>query len=272
MQPKKSLGQNFLRDEKVLEKIIRSADLQLNDNVLEIGSGEGALTKELMKNIGKIICIEKDDALAKNLQTQYKDNEKVEIINDDILEINLSELIEKNNFQKYKIVANIPYYITSPIIRLFLETAYPPTEMFLMVQREVAERMSATAGQMSILSVSVQYYAQAEILFEVDRKCFWPVPEVDSAVIHIKPLTQPQPSHPYKGGSDPKTKDFFCLVKAGFSAKRKTLVNNLAASLQLDKKTTEEKLQKIGFAPTVRAQELSVADWKKLADLLHSKS
>ena len=276
MQAKKSLGQNFLRDVTVLDKIIQAANLTSADNIIEIGPGEGVLSRELSARAGRLIMVEKDEKLSANLAKNFKfqisnfkstSNDKIlnsenkaAVLVGDILEINLPELIERNDFQKYKLIANIPYYITSPIIRLFLETAYPPTEMILMVQREVAERICATAGQMSILAVSVQYYAQPEILFNVEKKSFWPVPEVDSAVIRIVPNK--------KNISQEESRTFFHLVKAGFSAKRKTLVNNLSASLQLDKKIVAEKIEKAGLAPAVRAQELSLADWKKLMKLL----
>lgn len=261
MKPKKSLGQNFLKDEKVLGDIIKAADLSDFDNVIEIGPGEGALTQELLRHARKIICIEKDDSLALRLDSRLRGNAKVEIINEDILEINLPELIEKNNFQKYKVVANIPYYITSPIIRLFLETAYPPSEMILMVQKEVAGRICARPGQMSILAVSVGYYAKAEILFEVGRESFFPAPDVDSAVIRIFDIKNSDKDRE-------KTKNFFRVVRAGFSAKRKTLANNLANSLQLEKKEVEDILKSAGIKPSQRAQELSVSDWEKLAELI----
>lgn len=259
MRAKKSLGQNFLRDEKVLEHIIQTADLKADDFVLEIGPGTGALTEKLVENSEKLICIEKDDALAKRLKKNHKTNEKIEIMNADVLEINLPEIIEKNNFRKYKLIANIPYYITSPIIRLFLEIKYPPREMILMVQREVAERICAEPGQESLLSISVKYYAEPKIIFEVDRKSFWPVPEVDSAVIKITPQ---------KNSSDQEeSKKFFRVVRAGFAAKRKTLLNNLSAGFHLGKDETEEKIKKSGLNPAQRAQELSLEDWKRLSDI-----
>lgn len=256
-----------MRDEKVLDEIIAAADLTVDDLVLEIGPGEGVLTKELLKLAGKIIAIEKDDNLVLRLEALFRGNEKLEIIHADIMEINLPEILRlrpgtdfaQDDEFKYKLIANIPYYITSPIIRLFLETKYPPRTMILMVQKEVAERICASAGQMSILAVSVQYYATAKILFEVDRKSFWPVPEVDSAIIRIVPTR--------KNIFKEERKNFFRLVKAGFSAKRKTLSNNLATSLQLDKKIVEEKLAQAGLLPSVRAQELSVENWEKLRKL-----
>ncbi len=273
------LGQNFLRDNEVLEKIIASANLKSDDFVIEIGPGEGALTEKLIKNVGKVLAIEVDEILANKLNNQYRDSKKIDIINADILKINLPEILKVETQHccvstgdkiSYKVVANIPYYITSPIIQLFLETQFPPTEMILMVQKEVAERICAPKGQMSILAVSVQYYAKPELLFYVDKKSFFPVPEVDSAVIKITPLPSPVASarHPLPKGEEENRKDFFRIVKAGFSAKRKTLVNNLSSSLKIDKKEVEEKLKKVGITPNQRAQELSVDDWKKLASLL----
>ncbi|PIP28130.1 MAG: ribosomal RNA small subunit methyltransferase A [Candidatus Moranbacteria bacterium CG23_combo_of_CG06-09_8_20_14_all_35_22] len=273
------LGQNFLRDNEVLEKIIASADLKADDFVIEVGPGEGMLTKKLIENAGKILAIEVDDILANKLKKQYKDSKKIEIINADILKINLPEILKVETQQccvstgdkiKYKVVANIPYYITSPIIQLFLETQFPPSEMILMVQKEVAERICVQVGQMSILAVSVQYCAKPELLFYVDKKSFFPVPKVDSAVIKITPFPSPVAStrHPLPRGEEENRKKFFRIVKAGFSAKRKTLVNNLSSSLKLGKYEVEEKLKKAGIGPTQRAQELSVEDWKKLTNLL----
>lgn len=304
MKPKKSLGQNFLKDAKVLAQIVSASNLSADDFVLEVGPGEGALSTELIKKAGGLIMIEKDERLAKKLahklQTSnykyqinskcqnYKFQNKHLIISGDILEINLPELLEQNNFTNYKVVANIPYYITSPIIRLFLETKFPPTEMILMVQREVAERICASAGKLSILALSVQYYATPELLFTVPRTAFFPAPEVDSAVIRItKNLPTPRlrqaskksvsseqevknkkKDPAYAKASADEAKKFFRIVKAGFSAKRKTLLNNLATSLQLEKSLVEEKLKNIGILPNQRAQELSLEDWKKLVKLI----
>jgi 16S rRNA (adenine1518-N6/adenine1519-N6)-dimethyltransferase len=271
MQPKKSLGQNFLRDEEILEKIISVSDLKSDDFVIEIGPGEGVLTEKLLKNAGKIIAIEKDDYLSKKLNSRFKNNKKIEIINDDILRVNLPKLLAsyKLPVTSYKVIANIPYYITSPIIQLFLETQFPPSEMILMVQKEVAERICASVGQMSILAVSVQYYAKPELLFKVSRKSFWPAPEVDSAVIRITPFPSPPTPLPNTGEEGKDNKHFFKIVKAGFCAKRKTLLNNLSSSLQIEKKEVEEILKKAGIKPTQRAQELSVGDWKNIATLIY---
>lgn len=262
LKAKKSLGQNFLKDEEILNQIIESAGLTMEDNVIEIGPGQGALTEKLAKACKKVIAIELDDRLIPLLHTKFVGNENVEIIHDDILKINLPELVSSFRFQAsgHKVVANIPYYITAPIIRLLLETKYPPKEIILMVQKEVAERIVAEAGEMSILAVSVQYYASAEYLFTVPKIAFDPIPKVDSAIIKIvtdhKSLVTKE-----------ETKKFFRIVKAGFSAKRKTLANNLSSSFQIDKKEVEAKLISLGFSANTRAQELSVEDWKKLQEI-----
>ncbi len=254
------LGQNFLQDKEIIKKIIASSDLKEDDFVIEIGPGEGALTEQLSKYAKKVIAIELDDKLIPLLEKKFSDTKKIEIIHEDILKINLPELLghfvskEKN----YKVIANIPYYITSPIIRLFLEQDIQPEEIILMVQKEVAERIIARPGETSILSVSVQYYASAELLFEVGRDSFSPAPKVDSAVIKIVPRRK------FDKEADKK---FFRIVRSGFSAKRKTLLNNLSASLRMEKSSVEEKLKTAGIGPTVRAQELSLENWKKLASL-----
>ncbi|KKQ15468.1 MAG: Ribosomal RNA small subunit methyltransferase A [Candidatus Moranbacteria bacterium GW2011_GWE1_36_7] len=159
LKAKKSLGQNFLKDADVLGRIIKAANLSQDDVVIEVGPGQGVLTELLAGVCKKVIAIELDDRLIEPLHTKFVDNKNVEIIHDDILKINLPELLTTNNIQPitYKVVANIPYYITAPIIRLFLETKIPPSEVIFMVQKEVAERICAKPGAMSILAVSVQY-------------------------------------------------------------------------------------------------------------------
>ena len=286
IKAKKSLGQNFLKDEAILQRIIESAKLSADDVVIEIGPGQGALTELLAQKCKKVVAIELDDRLVEVLQNKFKDVNNIEIIHEDILKINLVDLISNFKFQisnqipnpsdqilenkpntEYKVVANLPYYITSPIIRLFLETKYPPKEMILMVQKEVAERICARSGEMSILAVAVQYYAQPEYLFTVPKAAFEPVPKVESAVLKISSIS----SSPFQGEGvrrADEVKKFFQIVRAGFSAKRKTLANNLSNSLQLDKKTVEDKLISLGFSTNVRAQELSVEDWKKLKEML----
>ncbi|MCX6763644.1 MAG: 16S rRNA (adenine(1518)-N(6)/adenine(1519)-N(6))-dimethyltransferase RsmA [Candidatus Moranbacteria bacterium] len=282
------LGQNFLTDKDVVKKIITAANLQPSDFVLEIGPGKGILTEELVKKAGRVMAVELDKNLVELLEKKFSGVKNLKIVNADILKVNLSELFRHSmsldqSDQKtsnvvsphptlsrwerglggegYKVIANIPYYITAPIIRLFLESENPPQEMILMVQKEVAERIVATPKKMSLLAVSVKYYATSKILFPVSKDCFSPVPKIDSAVIRITHSTE------HGTHSKEQSKKFFRVVKAGFSAKRKTLLNNLANSFHLDKKTVEEKLKTAGLLPTARAQELSIEDWKKLVKL-----
>lgn len=268
LKPKKSLGQNFLKDEVVLERIIKAANLSKDDVVVEIGPGHGALTEKLAAVCKQVIAIEIDERLVEVLHTKFVGNHltagEVEIIAGDILKINLPELIEQHGLVggSYKVVANLPYYITSPIVRLLLETKYPPVEMVVMVQKEVAERIVSKPGAMSILAVSVQYYAKAQFLFTVFKQSFDPMPKVDSAIIHITQNIE------HETITKEETKKFFRIVKSGFSAKRKTLINNLSNGLQIEKKLVEEKLASLGFSPNTRAQELGVEDWRKLADTL----
>jgi 16S rRNA (adenine1518-N6/adenine1519-N6)-dimethyltransferase len=250
---KTPFGQNFLQDENIAKKIAKLANIQ-DANVLEIGPGKGILTKYLAERAGKILAVEIDKGLSDLLGRKYK---YIKTIHGDILKINLPSLIEENDFRNYKVVANLPYYITSKILRLLLETKYPPAEMILMVQKEVGERIVALDGKESLLSVSVKFYADPEILFGVSRKNFEPAPEVDSTVIRIKRKKNPPEADARK---------FFSIVRAGFSAKRKMLVNNLSASFKIPKKNITEIMKKTGLEPTVRAENLEVDDWMKLYD------
>ncbi|MCX6763026.1 MAG: 16S rRNA (adenine(1518)-N(6)/adenine(1519)-N(6))-dimethyltransferase RsmA [Candidatus Moranbacteria bacterium] len=252
---KKSLGQNFLTDENIARKIVESANLSSTDNVLEIGPGEGILTGCLAESGTHVLAIEIDRNLENILIKKFPKNRNIKIIFSDILKANLPKLIEENNFQNYKVVANLPYYITSKILRLLLETKFPPKEMILMVQKEVGKRIVAQDEKESILSISVKFYADPEILFEVPRENFEPAPVVDSAVIRIKRK---------KDVPEIDIQKFFSLVKAGFSAKRKMLANNLSSALSISKDELSERMQKAGLAPTVRAEKLKVEDWTKL--------
>jgi 16S rRNA (adenine1518-N6/adenine1519-N6)-dimethyltransferase len=249
------LGQNFLTDESIAKRIVDSANLSSKDNVLEIGPGKGILTKYLYKKAGKVLAVEIDRGLSEKIQREKYENMKV--IAGDVLKINLPKLIGENNFLPYKVVANLPYYITSKIIRLLLETKYPPKEMVLMVQKEVGERICAPKGKGSILSISVKFYAEPEIIFSVPRENFDPAPEVDSVVIRIK-----------RKNNIPKidTGKFFSLVRAGFCAKRKMISNNISASFHIPKARLWEWLKSAEIEPTQRAQELSLANWINLYD------
>ncbi|MEK9135153.1 MAG: 16S rRNA (adenine(1518)-N(6)/adenine(1519)-N(6))-dimethyltransferase RsmA [Patescibacteria group bacterium] len=253
--PSKRLGQNFLVNKNALRTIIEAADIKPDEVVLEIGPGTGILTLELAKKAKRVIAVEKDAKMCEILEKTLKEYPNVQIINDDIrfLEIGPPN-IRRSDLSKYKIVANIPYYLTSPIIRKFLEAANPPKEMILMVQKEVAQRICAKPPKMSILAVSVQFYAEAKIVDYVSRKSFWPSPKVDSAIIKIIPIKKTRP------GLD----QFFKVVKAGFSHPRKQLINNLSTGLSLPRPQAQIWLQENKIQPSQRAETLTVADWIKL--------
>jgi len=267
----KHLGQNFLTDKDVLKKIIDAADLKSSDIILEIGPGTGILTFELAKRVKQVIAVEKDKRMCEILENELnvRNVRNVKIINKDILKIeDVARLYvgrATSYIPNYKIVANIPYYLTSPLIRKFLEAENQPKLMVLMVQKEVAQRIcpprrarsSGEAGakppKMSLLSIAVQFYAEAEIIAYVSKNSFYPVPKVDSAILKIEPRMN--------ANLEPNERElFFKLVKQGFSAKRKMLKNNL--------KIDDKILEKINLNPKIRAEGLSAGDWIKLFTLL----
>ena len=250
IKPARSRGQNFLIQEEIYDRMVEQADLQPDDVVLEVGPGLGFLTAKLAAKAKQVIAVELDDKLSKVLKIGLAANgvENVQVVNEDILKFSIF------NFQ-YKIVANLPYNITSIFLRKFLEAEVRPELMVLMLQKEVAERICAKAGKMSLLAVSVQFYAQLEILKIVEKENFWPKPEVDSAIIKLEVRSKKL---------EVNEREFFRLVKFGFSAKRKMLKNNLAAGLKISQPEAENKIIKAGFNEKIRAQELSVGDWLKL--------
>ena len=252
IKPTHSKGQNFLINESIYNKIIESADLKKDDIVLEVGPGLGFLTEKLSKKVKKVIAVELDDKLVEALHCNAS---TVLVINKNILDINPKELgLENNNF---KIVANLPYNITSFFLRKFLSSEIKPSLMVLMLQKEVVERICAKPPKMSLLAVSVQYYANPKKIQNVSANYFWPKPKIDSAIIELKVKSK---KLKVKSSED----DFFKLVKAGFSSKRKMLKNNLSNYYNINQKEIENKLKKNNFNPKIRAQELSVDDWKKI--------
>ena len=253
-RPSKRLGQNFLIDRRVLKKIIEAADLKPGDLVLEIGPGIGTLTKELAKKVKKVIAIEKDPKMLEILKETLKDFDNIKIIQNDILKIEDCKL-EIENYNK--VVANLPFYLTGPVIRQFLECSTPRLcSMVLMVQKEVAQRICAQPPKMSLLAVSVQFYAEPKIVSYVSKKSFWPQPRVDAAIIKI--LSKPQ------NVQRPVLCTFFKIVKAGFSQPRKQLINNLSRGLKIDQEKTKTWLLKNKIKPTQRAETLNIANWISL--------
>jgi 16S rRNA (adenine1518-N6/adenine1519-N6)-dimethyltransferase len=279
VKAKKYLGQNFLKDDAILERIVESAQISSTDVVVEIGPGTGLLTKVLSGKAERVISLEVDSDLIPGLLKQFPLSSNVSIIHQDILKADLMEILQISNTftppptptptptpssskegrNSYKVVANIPYYITAPIIQYLLELPVPPKMIVLMIQKEVAERITAKVGDMSILAVSVQYYADPEVLFIVSKTAFNPVPKVDSAVVRIIPR---------RTFNKKQDKLFFRVVKTGFSARRKTLINNLSSGFHLSKEDVAQKLAQIGFDANIRAQALSIDDWKRVVETI----
>ena len=249
--PKKSLGQHWLKDPDILADIAEAAELTGDDVVLEIGPGLGTLTSRLLARANSVTAVEFDADLARKLPGQFP-GKKLTVVNQDILQFDLNQL-PKN----YKVVANVPYYITSKIVEKLMTAENKPSIAVLLVQKEVAERIAAESGNMSILSVSVQIFAEAELDIEVPSQFFTPPPKVDSQVVVLRtrnnPLITPEDQ-----------RDFFRIVKAGFSAKRKKLRSSLGGGLGIDKSVAEELLKNAGISPDARAEDLAIEDWKRL--------
>lgn len=258
--PSRKRGQNFLADKKVLDKMIESAILSSDDTVLEVGPGLGTITQALLKKVRRVVACEIDKKMAGVLMSLSGHYRNLEIIQDDILELRAPSLGLKT--LNFKIAANLPYNITSYFLRKFLSQEPKPLSMVLLVQKEVAERICAKPGKMSLLSVSVQAYAKPEIIEVVPRKSFWPEPEVDSAIIKIKDI---------KTRLNINEKDFFRIVRIGFSSRRKMLKNNLAAGLRVKPSVIEKVLEEAGLDRRIRAQELSVSSWMRLTELSAEK-
>lgn len=261
--PSRSKGQNFLVNEKIYNEIVKAAELKTTDSVLEIGPGLGFLTMKLAKNAKKVLAVELDDALAQYLQMGIDAGgiDNIKIINEDILKFNLASYITESFDEKYKIVANLPYNITSIFLRQIFSLKNKPELMVLMLQKEVAERICAKPGEMSILAISVQYYSEAKIISEVKANNFWPAPKVDSAIISFNVKNKNFLGNDFNLDND---KIFFRLIKFGFSAKRKMLKNNLAGGFKIKTETAEKILIKNNLNPKIRAEDLSLEDWYKI--------
>ncbi len=249
--PNKSLGQHWLRDRSVLQYIADTADIGPDDTVLEIGPGLGTLTSELLRRAKKVIAVEFDSELARKLPGQFP-GKNLQVINQDILKFDLTQLPAG-----YKVVANVPYYITSKIVQLLMTSTNKPAVASLLVQKEVAERLAAAPGDMSILAISAQVYADVELGDTVPAELFTPPPKVDSAVVTLITRDQPQITADQE-------KQFFRLVRAGFSARRKKLRGSLAGGLGISKDAAAEYLQQSGISPDDRAEDLSIEQWRSL--------
>ncbi|MCA9935772.1 MAG: ribosomal RNA small subunit methyltransferase A [Ardenticatenaceae bacterium] len=254
LEPKKSLGQNFLFDENVLRRIVDAAELEPDDAVLEIGPGLGALTKLLAETAVTLTTIELDNRFIPILRLELAAYPHVRLVHGDILEQDPADWFSG----PYKVVANVPYYITGAILRHLLEGAHKPTMMVLTVQKEVAERVTAVPPHMSLLAISTQVYGRTEKVADIKAGSFWPAPDVDSAVIRID-LRQAQPDPAFE-------KLFFRVVKAGFSQKRKQLQKNLR-QLGLDRAVIAQMLEDAGVDGRARAETLTIEQWRALTGI-----
>ena len=247
-------------DSNIIKKIVAAADIGKGEKILEIGPGLGVLTEQLAAESGHVAAVELDDKVISYIKSAFADDlagGRLELIEGDALKINYPAL----GFEDFgfKIVANLPYSITAKFFRQFLETGPKPTEIIVMIQKEVAQRLVARAGDMSLLALSAQLYADPEILFAVPASCFWPAPEVDSAVVRLKLKRE-------KSGYD--AKKLFRLARIGFAAKRKQLHNNLAGGLGVSNSQIKKAFAELGFREDIRAQDLSVDDWIKLSEMI----
>lgn len=266
IRPRKSLGQNFLVDRRALERIVGAAELGAEDIVLEIGPGVGTLTRLLAERAGRVVAVELDQRLVEVLYQALADLPNVEIIHGNILELNPADLLEqqRDSFQ-YKVVANLPYYITSAILRHFLTAKARPKLMIVTVQLEVARRITAEPGDMSLLAVSVQFYGRPRIVSRIKASAFYPSPRVDSAVIRIDldgPLLVEVDD----------AESFFEVVRAGFAQRRKQLRNALSAELELPASDVAQALSRAGINPKRRAQTLSIEEWAKVWKEMRARS
>lgn len=262
LHPDKSLGQNFLIDELSLHRIVEVAQITPGEVVLEIGAGLGSLTRHLAVLAQSVVAVELDGNLLPPLQQVMRPFQNVRVIAGDILALDPVQLVSQH---KYVVVANIPYYITSALLRHLLEARVPPQRLILTVQREVAKRICAEPGDMSLLALSVQVYGHPEIVAHIPASAFYPPPKVDSAVIRLALF--PSPLIP------PAELDaFFHLTKAGFSQKRKTIRNALSAGLRLPPTTVEAILLEAEIDPKRRAETLAIPEWHHLVSIFRRSS
>jgi len=255
LEPRRELGQHFLVDAGALARIVAAAELTPDDEVLEIGAGVGNLTHRLAGSAGRVVAVEIDRRFLPVLEAELADYPNVHLVVGDILALDPSDLMGEG---PYKVVANLPYAITSAVLRHLLEARVPPQRMVVTVQREVAERIVARGRRMSLLAVSVQFYGRPQLLFRLRPGAFYPPPEVESAVVRIDRHLQPPVEVTDVGW-------FFQVVRAGFSQPRKQLSNSLASGLGISPGEAASALREAGVDPCARAERLSLEDWARLA-------
>ena len=251
LRPDKNLGQNFLTDPDILDNIVDAAEVKSQDTVLEIGAGLGHLTRHLAGTAKQVVAVELDKRLISILEQNLRSFSNIRIVQGDILQLKPGDLVSEDN---YLVVANIPYYITSSIIRNLLESGVKPKRIILTIQYEVAQRVCAVSGQMSVLALSVLMYGEPILVKRIPAEAFYPAPKVDSAIIRID--LYPEPILPAE-----KRELFFKLVKAGFLHKRKTLRNSLSTGLKWAPEKTETLLSAAEINPQRRAETLSLSEW-----------
>lgn len=263
----KSLGQNFLINDEVIEKTVESASITDEDLVIEIGPGLGTLTSKLLEKAKKVIAIELDTRMLKILNERFSLYSNFEIINDDVLKVNLKQIIEEeknnNNIKNVKVVANLPYYITTPIIMKLLEDNLDIESITVMVQKEVAKRLAAEPGSKlaGAITYSVKYYCDTEEIIEVPNDSFIPAPEVDSEVIKLSLRKEPQ--------VDVQNKEmFFKLIKVSFMQRRKTFLNGVSNSGLVEKEKLKNILEELEINENVRGENLSLEQFAKISDLI----
>lgn len=259
LKAKKGLGQHFLIDEKALETIVIAAELSPEDIVIEVGPGLGVLTIELARRAGKVIAVELDTKLASLLKRRLASLPNVNIVNADILKVSPTQLLGGEN--NYKVVANLPYYVTSPILRYFVEASPKPSLMVVMVQKEVGIAIAASPGKMSLLAISLQVYSKPKIISYVSSQSFYPPPKVDSAIVRFDLFPEPAVKIADIDG-------FFKVVRCGFSSPRKQLRNSLAHGLEVKPAEVGLLLEKARIEPQRRAETLSLEEWARLYEVL----
>lgn len=250
--PNKALGQHWLKDRSIIAEIADSAKIAADDTVLEIGPGLGTLTSELLRRAKQVVAVEFDSDLARKLPGQFP-GKNLQVIATDILQFDLNSLPVG-----YKVVANVPYYITSKIVQMLMTASNKPSLAVLLVQKEVAERIVAKPGDMSILAVSTQIFANASLGVKVPKSYFTPPPKVDSQVVILE--TRPAPII-----ATEDERAFFRIVKVGFASRRKKLRSSISAGLAISKPAAEELLTHANIDPEKRAEDLSIVDWQRLA-------
>lgn len=254
MRPNKAFGQNFLVDRAILQKIIDAAEIAPADQILEVGSGTGVLTRELAKTARRVVAVELERDMLKLLTTTTYPFPNIELVERNLLHLNPEDVFGMDH---YKLVANLPYYITAPTFRHFLESSNPPELIVVMVQKEVAQRIVAQPGDLSVLAVSIQFYGKPEIVAQVPARSFYPAPKVDSAILRIRVY----PDAPLAG--EERTR-FFKVVQAGFTERRKQLHNSLTHTLHIKNEDVRSLLQQADIETSRRAETLSIEEWLRV--------